>query len=342
MNLTSELKIQPLADQFFELCSVNSLNTFLSQLDTTDPYQAAWLRYASSWPAHDAENPDAPFNPRAHMTEDLSAAMFGECPCIFLGTNDWALRAVATADELRTKVRNLANHIRGIRDRYIDRTMVLIVVPEKDYLIDHVFLKSGNYFGMCEIMRELSGLLQELGIVLLFEQPISGLEDYQVIADFTYRDSHLPTLNYIQIFAAAIEAFGHDWQSVREHLRLAAREVYFDLVAKLDESQPNPHTVSSPFFDAAEVSLVAGSDNFRSPLGDTWQLNRNTVPIVGKKILLLGDSHSSIFSQRKLNYLFGCTFAETEFHWNPCCVRSTIPETDADYIVLEISQRFVF
>jgi hypothetical protein len=90
-----------------------------------------------------------------------------------------------------------------------------------------------------------------------------------------------------------------------------------------------------------QLEVVAGTTSFGEPLGSTWQSITNYRPLDSRKILVLGDSHSSILAQHRLTYLFAATFERCEFFWNPLGLRDSIQHTDADVVVIEMSQRFL-
>lgn len=328
--------------RFFDLRKAGELQDFIAGLDLADPLQAALRRYALTWPASSTADGDAAFDPARHLSADLSAALLGDCPCIFLGSNDWAIRAMAPIEALEDKMRLFARHIRYVRKQYADRQLLAVVVPEKDFLMDALFTRTGDYAGMAEAMQRLGAGLDESGIDLLFHQFIDGLEKYQPREELLYFDTHLPTRNYVQILANVLQTLDLNWQEVESGLQVIPGEDAHDLLEKLAGRPEELQPVYVPDFPGASVTLSAGDESYRTPLGETWQRHANKNPIIAKKVLLLGDSHSSIHANRKLTYLFSSVFAETEFHWNPCGVRGILPETDADIVILEISQRFVF
>lgn len=328
--------------RFFDLRTSGELQEFIAGLDPADPLQAALRRYALSWPASRAEDGDAAFDPTRHLSADLSAALLGDCPCIFLGSNDWAVQAMAPVEALKDSISLFARHIRYVRKQYQNCQVLAVIVPEKDFLMDVLFARTGDYAGMAEAMRRLSVELNESGITLLFNQFIDGLEQYQQREELLHFDTHLPPRNYIQILANVLESLHLEWQEVEPTLRIIPGEEPHDLLEKLVTTSEVQQPVYVPDFPDAAVSLSAGDESYRMPLGETWQRHVNENPIIPRKVLLLGDSHSSIYANRKLNYLFSSIFAQTEFHWNPCGTRGILPETDADIVILEISQRFLF
>ena len=329
-------------DQFFELRKQSQLREFLSQLDPDEPYQTALLRYASTWLGDEIDNHDLAFNPRAHLSEDLSAAMLGTSPCIFLGTNDWAVRATAPFNSLKSKVEQFAAHLSSVRATYSGKTLTLIVVPEKDYVIDSLFLKTRYYSEMKDAIKYLCKLVNDMGINFICNQSFDGLENYQSLIDFEYPDTHLTSRNYSHIYAFALQGIGYDWADFKGLLKFEVAPEYLDLPDKFQGFQPNPYEVSTPVFPHSDISMSGGFADFQNPLGDTWQKFSNSSPVVDKSVLILGDSHSSILERRKLTYFFAASFADLEFRWNPCGIRGEIPKTEADHVILEISQRFIF
>jgi hypothetical protein len=96
-----------------------------------------------------------------------------------------------------------------------------------------------------------------------------------------------------------------------------------------------------PALQTERLAVVAGTPSFGNPLGSTWQSISNQAPLLRGKVLVLGDSHSSILAQKRLTYLFAAAFEKCLFYWNPVGVRETPEPSDADFVILETSLRFV-
>jgi hypothetical protein len=96
-----------------------------------------------------------------------------------------------------------------------------------------------------------------------------------------------------------------------------------------------------PSYQTAAEAEQAGTPSFGEPLGSTWQSISNDNPLLPGKVLVLGDSHSSILAQKRLTYLSAATFEKCLFYWNPVGVREAPDPTDADFVILETSLRFV-
>jgi hypothetical protein len=177
---------------------------------------------------------------------------------------------------------------------------------------------------------------------MCFDEYVNPLSRYQSLEDYKYPDSHLPTRNYIQKFARFSTAVGLDWQKIACRLKVQQDREFCDLNDKLVGLPDNPVLFNSPKFIDEEVELIDGHSSFASPLGDTKQVLKNNNFVDGRSLLILGDSHCSIFSKKKLTYLCANTFAEVEFRWNPCGVRSPVEAVKHPIILIEITQRFVF
>lgn len=327
---------------FHKLTTLGALEEFLAGLDPTDTYEAALLRFAKDWPARAGDAADAPFHPVHHVAEDFSAALYGKWPCVFLGTNAWALKPSLDADEVIGKADAFLRNIRAQRSHYPDTEMVLAVIPEKDYLVNKLFAQDGQYDVIEKAFEHLAKGVRDLDVKLVFDQAIQGMQAYQTEDDFLYPDTHLTTRNYLMFLANMLDVMGLEWRKYESRIKFLPVQEYFDLADKLEHPAPNPHPVNIAYLPDSVVRRVDGFAGFQDPLGDTWQHHVNENPLWDKKVLLLGDSHSSIFDRNKLNALVTNAFRETVFYWNPCGIRGPVPDHDPDVVFLEISQRFIF
>ena len=330
-----------ITDSFFAIETVKCLRAFYQNLDPVDPIQRAMQRYVGSWDAIRNSSDDTLFEPLAHISTDLSAALFGKCPCIFMGTNNWAVKAVLPEAELSPAFDIFFNRVAQIRMQYKKSRLIVTIAPEKDYLIDALYYKSGNYSGIEKQILKLKSRLSGIDAGLCFFESLIGMERYQKIEDFAYPDSHLTARNYIQMFANQLVEFGVDWPTIERRIGFSPRREYCDLSNKLNGHGDKAYFLPSPDIHLTDVSIIGGFDYFQDPLGETWQRFTNGNPAFQKSVLILGDSHSSIYSSRKLTYAWASVARETEFHWNPCGVRGDGPRIDPDFVILEISLRFI-
>jgi hypothetical protein len=328
--------------KFFALTTTGDLRDFVEALDPAEgTVEAAMVRYAATWPAFWSAA-DAAFDPGAHVSRDRTAALFGSSPCVFLGTNNWAVRATMSADAAQDCLLRIEHAITNVSREFAGRMVTLIVVPEKDFAIDHMFRHAKAYEGITAGLAELKASLSASGIGMIFLEPLNGLERYVSEADFAFPDTHLLPRMYLQYLGFSMLEMGYNWDAIHSHAVLRRQDEFLDLSDKLNSVATSPQPMMVPSFRQANISLVDGYESFQTPLRHTWQRLANSSPLIGANVLLLGDSHSSIASRGKLTGLYASIFRGCEFHWNPCGLNGNLPSTPSDHVVLEISQRFVF
>ncbi len=93
--------------------------------------------------------------------------------------------------------------------------MVLLLIPEKDYIISRFLRKESRFGAFEEAIQLIKQEAQRQDIGFIFDQPFHGLEKFQSLADFEYYDSHLAGRNYVTIFGFALKALGLSWDEVR-------------------------------------------------------------------------------------------------------------------------------
>lgn len=324
-------------DKFFSLESSSDFIAFKNNLNPNAPDEAALIYYSSTWNIN--ENHSGNFVPEAFISKDLSVVMLYSCPVIFMGTNSWAEKPYSVA---RSSLDVLNRHIKKLKSHFHQSAVVMVIVPEKDFVIDYLFLGENRYGRLVDALRELRDDLSRDGIPLIFDQPLKGMEAYQSLSDFAVPDSHLPGRNYIQIFHFILKNFDISWKKVSPYLSMKSEYLYGDMFGRLANSPTEPQLEHTPFVPKSDISIKCGSTTFESPLGDTYQELINNNYIFDESLLILGDSHSSILDQKRLTYLLSSVFKETIFSWNPCAIRTGPPNLHPKYVVLEVSMRFVF
>jgi hypothetical protein len=178
-------------------------------------------------------------------------------------------------------------------------------------------------------------------IPVLFSEYLAPLREYETEADFSYFDTHLPGKHSIQIFSRLLGQCGHSWQDIVDAFTMIDNTGYGDLHTRFGDAAMRPPLPRLPALKAERLAVVAGTPSFGEPLGSTWQSISNKTPLLPGKVLVLGDSHSSILAQNRLTYLCAATFEKCLFYWNPVGVREPPEPTDADLVILETSLRFV-
>lgn len=328
-------------DDFFVLETVGDLRRFSAQLDLSIPEQAALSYYISTWPEFAQSDDHAAFVPGINLSRDRSAVLYGKAPVIFEGTNQWSWKPHFSAQELIAKTKVLQNVVAGIRETNPGARMTLLLTPEKDYVISRFLLKEDRFSALDEAIAALRVEMEALDIALVYEQPFQGIDKFQTLADFEYKDSHLAGRNYVSVFGFVLASLGVSWPSVKEAFSLKRLPEFGDLATKFENGQATQVHALQPDVPQGDVTQTAGSESFADPLGQTWQDFANASPLVDQSACLLGDSHCSIYAQRKLTYLFANTFRETHFEWNPCGIRKKPDVSSYDNVLLEISSRFV-
>lgn len=329
-----------LVETFFSLNSWSQLEDFASVLDLNDPFQAALKYYVVTW-RHQVD-PHAVFDPEVFVSRDLSAIYLGDSPVVFEGTNCWAEKCYLSREDHLEKMETLYARCQRFRLQNPNGQICLMLIPEKDFVINQLFLGGNRYDVILGVVQELQSRLAQLEISLVFEEPLVGLSSYMTPKDFYFPDSHLPPRVYVQYFAQAIKKLGLSWDLVSPSIAMEQMKVYYDLSTKFKGGRDHSFDSFELLVKDSEVSQTSGSAYFESPLGQTSQFFMNGRNIFDHNVKLLGDSHSSIYSQRRLTYLFANTFKKSEFHWNPSGVRHETELNDGDIVVLEISSRFVF
>jgi hypothetical protein len=334
--------MQDLWQSFFSLQTIKGLKELLNSLDPAIPAHASLLHYSESWQDALASLDSAEFNPSSYLSSDRSAIMLGSCPVLFMGTNQWAEKPHADCLQHSKAMSRFISNLERLRETYRNQRVAVVVVPEKDYVINRMFIGAGRYESIDESLESVKHKIARLDMELIYNCTLEGLDGYMEISDFEYSDSHLASANYIQIFCRICKAFGLNHNEIHAQMSMAESDVYGDLCGRFLDTLIVPRRMFLPYYPSAIISLIDGSKSFESPLGNTWQRLLNQNPIVEGGVLILGDSHSSICDERRLTYLASGAFRSTEFFWNPCGVRSALPETSSEYVILEISCRFLF
>ena len=327
-------------ENFFRLTNWHELHNLLDNLEHSIPFEAALRYYGNTWPVPDDLN--EPFSPGNFVSSDLTAIYLNDIPVIFQGTNKWSEKLYYPIDYFQTKLGEIFERCLKIRSDHKNSRICMIVVPEKDFVISAEYLAECRFDAMREAFSSLKKQLEEIEISLVFDGPLRGMERHLDVSKYRYPDTHLHPRNYIVVFAQALKALGYKWSSVAPNIEVASQKLYLDLSGKFDELREGATPFCEINFLASGVKQISGSDYFEQPLGQTEQIFSNRQAIIKKDILILGDSHSSIYEQRRLTYLFANCFQRTKFSWNPAGIRQDVSETTAEHIVLEISQRFLF
>ncbi len=334
-------RIEPdsgLVTQFFNLATVGQLRDFVDALSPSIPFEQALARYARSWTQLANLHPDAPYSPGRFISRDLSAALLGNLPCIFMGTNFWASKRFMTHDEILLNTHAYENRIREIGE-VRSHNLAFVMVPEKDVVID---VLRGELDSLGVLPFAMQRFRNSAGSMpFIFDQLFEQLPAWASADDYAFPDSHLLSRDYFILFEQLLVGFGIHRPSPGAIL-FESEPFYGDLHSKFDTRIDWLSGYNYPRFRHPSAKFEqSGSASFESPLADTVQHFRNPDPIINASLEIFGDSHSSIIASKKMTYLLAHTFRETTFYWNPYCVRGGEMKFTADFVLMEISQRFV-
>jgi hypothetical protein len=334
-------RLQSLRTEFFKLSSLRDVHLFSQSLAADSPVDLAFAFLLGLWIRLQKVDPDSPFSPLRVVTEDLSAGMLGERPIIFMGTNYWAAKPYLSLEHHLDKVTMYAKHLQSMREIFRRNKLVLSIVPEKDYVIDKHFLQTGRFQWVDKALSHLARLCSDLEIPLLFNEYVTPLREYETESDFSYFDTHLPGKHYIQIFSHFLGQLGYRWHDISGAFTMRSNTDGGDLQTRFGDVATQSPLPMVPALQTERLTVVAGTPSFGNPLGSTWQSISNQAPLLRGKVLVLGDSHSSILAQKRLTYLFAAAFEKCLFYWNPVGIRETPVHTDAEFVILETSLRFI-
>jgi hypothetical protein len=80
-------------DELFEVTSSRQLSEFYARLhDKNSSFNSALKFLVQSWIDEISVGETSNFDPRAVLADDMSAAILGKYPIIFMGTNAWATK----------------------------------------------------------------------------------------------------------------------------------------------------------------------------------------------------------------------------------------------------------
>jgi hypothetical protein len=327
--------------EFFSLNTFGQLDSFLNKLNVSSPQFAALKYYARSWVDIDFSDPEALFVPTSYVSEDLSAIKYGSYPVIFEGTNHWSCKPYTASNEIYRKIEIFKNHINRLRARFLKENICVLIILEKDHLISSEYKKEDRFIFIEDAVKYMANDLEKDDVTLIFKSPLDGLSSFMQGDDFLFRDSHLPSRAYINYFANAIEALYGNWSLVNNCVTMKKAISVGDLNDKFDDGMRGAEEIWLPNVPETSAQLTGGEAYFSQPLGSTWQRFKTENAPISKSVGIFGDSHSSIFDQRKLTYLFASTHKSSEFFWNPCGLRALPESLSYDSLIFEVSSRFI-
>ncbi|MCU7812636.1 MAG: hypothetical protein KZQ77_15620, partial [Candidatus Thiodiazotropha sp. (ex Notomyrtea botanica)] len=243
---------------------------------------------------------DSCFEVSKFLSEDLSCIMYDDIPVIYLGSNNWSPVRFGPESKLFESLSKWRKHLHRLV-KIINAPVYLSVIPEKDVVVRELM-------GCGHQNRYLTNAVDDF--VQEFSSKLSGYTNLKDITEssdtrasnYRYYDSHLLSRDYLSVFIRAIQSFGLsskvDWTS----FKLRSDHMYGDLAMKLGQESAKEEFL---VLDCAaeRVELIAGEPSFSSPLRSTFQSFYNPLGAIDARVAIFGDSHSSIYSQKKMTYL---------------------------------------
>lgn len=299
--------------------------------------EKALLNYLATWVS--SSSPNKAFEIERFISSDLSGILLGKAPVIFMGSNDWAEKRFYSYESLNVLLEKWNRHL----SRIVPKLMIpvfLVVVPEKDVFVRNLS-KGESHWGSCEDVA--SDFLARLSVSVAGYCFLEGALNFfdKEPVNYLYYDTHLLSRDYLNIYHSIMKGLDLEKEGNSLDVRFERGMLFGDL----DEKLKNPRRKSDflHFSIDGNVRQVSGKESFSSPLRDTFQCFKCESPLVGGKIVVCGDSHCSIYSQRKLTYLLANSFGTCDFYWDPFCMSGDVSVFhNADFVVLEISERFLF
>jgi hypothetical protein len=279
------------------------------------------------------------------VSEDLSAISLKEIPLIFMGSNYWWIHRFFPPDLIKNKASNTA-HVYSKLSPSMPRAKAFhIAIPEKDTICFDVLFK--EYAGDIVAIKESTKHFVDSYSHLTGSQPLLFQDSFLSKCrelDFSYFDSHLPTQLYLLLANQLVKTLGgpDDWMD--RLLPLHTSHKWLDLGKKLSNEYSGELTETIPAMDWIQIKESV-SNVLSSPLRDTKTGTINRQPILDMKVLILGDSHSSIVGGSKLTDIIASVFREVDFAWNPYGIHGLPPEYASDtydVVISEISERFIY
>jgi len=328
--------------QFGKLKSIGELAEFLGSIQDKNLFCKALFYYVGVYLSRTSLPKTTRFEPSAFLSHDFSAILYDRFPVIFMGTNAWCLKPLSSVDVLMDKMSVFYNHLSRLRTLFGSTPVYFLIVPEKDRIVNSLYFNDNRFEVIDNCLFSLKNRLLELDVQCFYDDIVQSQLGNKSSSEYGYFDSHLPSSVYVDMFSMVMQKIDKNFDAHQHVVEYEKSLLFGDLTCKFIAKKNPGEDFCFPLVGNTETKLVSGDDTFRQPLGETKQAFYNKNASLRKKLLILGDSHSSIYSQKKLTYLFSTYFEETFFYWNPVGVRGDDFITDVDCVIMEISQRFVF
>lgn len=280
------------------------------------------------------------------ISHDYSSKIINNNYYIHSGTNNWNRvwnKNKKWTIEWRNQLLTWQNQLKKAEIKSLelaDIDYAILVVPEKDAvarICDKDFTNS-SLLPMLYMHAIADKLNKNKFIYPLFE--LFNSTDWS--KSFAEADSHLSSYNYLVIVNIILNKWGLP-EIKTDDYQIVQGESNGDLSEKF-KNTANTVNKSIIQFSVNRTSVVFdGSRNFCNPLRSSFVSLRTDEARFKKRLLILGDSHSSLGYNPYLTYIFTNFFEQVDFYWNPCYLydEKNLNNVKYDYVLSEISQRFI-
>lgn len=332
--------MQNIFDDFKAITNNSQLRSFHENLNKNEVLDRALKIKIDSWLPF-LEDSAETFLPDRYVSDDLTVAIYGQSPVVFLGNNNWATNRLHGHDLFEPRIDFYKRRVKRVMAQGQQKYCFLFV-PEKDFLMDKI---AGNFELTQNVDAGMAGFRRfctEAGASFVFDDFLDTYPDWVSVDDYNYYDSHLLGRDYVAIVRKILAGFDLSIELSQAFFSIVSGlgYGYGDFKNRLLDGRKSDPKYMLPQINKHGAILTAGNTDLESPLSKNYQLFKNDNYIIDAKIAIFGDSHSSISAQRRLTYLLSSIFRVCEFNWKPWGG----PEfkTDADYVLMEMSQRFMY
>jgi hypothetical protein len=327
-------------DDFHQLSDLHSLKSFVDKLGNNSELDIALKIKIDSWMPY-IESLDGTFFPERFISKDHSAALYGQSPVVFLGGNNWAVNRLRSGEDLQDRVEFYKSQIDRV-SKQDGRKYCFLIVPEKDFIMDKIANRREFTSATLESMGDLREHCVACGATFVFDDFMSEYPSWVSEDDYVYYDSHLLGRDYVAIFHKIISSLGISASDLGGVPSVVSRQGYGygDFRYRLLDGRSSSQNFMIPEVKSMGATVKLGNEVFETPMSKNSQTIVNDKYSINAKIAVFGDSHSSIFAQQRLTYLLSSVFRICEFEWNPWGSRDL--KTDADFVLMEMSQRFMY
>lgn len=319
---------------FFELKSNDQLLRWMD-VHKFDSMLTRSLAHYVDIHLRNAEVDENLFNPFGFLSRDLSSVIYEQCPVIFSGSNSWSVKKYLQLHEFEDSYNRFCAHVNRLLGCINAESVLVVVVPEKDMFISDCRDELALYDALSKFVEMCAAFCKSKKCHFDFTTTLPVKKN---VSDYKYPDSHLPFLYYESLFFRILGLLGNKYFG--DHLKYKTCTFWGDLAKKFIPILDEKYDINVLDFSNTP-ELVSGNENFVEPLNSIEQYFINSNPLFDKSVLVLGDSHSSLYREKRLVYLLGNTFRQVDFKWKPFGYGCERIDKKYDLVIIEGSLRFL-